>query len=93
MRLASALATSLLAALGFSSVVSPVAAQTGAGTEIIDTAGKPRGRAEGLKALQEPLSPGQWEKVPPRIKSPQIGLPGGMGPGAGPGGAGQRPRP
>lgn len=50
-------------------------------------------REEGLKALQEALTPAQWEKVPPRIKSPQMGFPGGMGPGAAPGGAGQRPRP
>jgi hypothetical protein len=44
-------------------------------------------RAESLTALQGVLSAEQWTKLPPRIKNPQQGFPGG---GAGPGG-GQRP--
>jgi hypothetical protein len=47
-------------------------------------------RTESLAALREVLSPAQWDRLPPRIKNPQMGFPGGPGGGAGPGG-GQRP--
>jgi hypothetical protein len=39
-------------------------------------------RAEALTALQGLLTPAQWAKLPPRIKNPQLGFPGGAVPGA-----------
>ncbi len=41
-------------------------------------------REESIKALQQALSPAQWERLPARIKAPQQGFPG-------PGAAGGRP--
>lgn len=43
-------------------------------------------RAEALTALQGVLTPAQWDNLPPRIKNPQQGFPGG-----GPPASGQRP--
>lgn len=48
-------------------------------------------RAEALTALQGLLTPAQWDKLPPRIKSPQQGFPGGASPGAAPRPAGRVP--